>query len=400
MLKRWITPRVEKALHTMPAVALLGPRQIGKTTLAQLIAQVQPAPLQSALYLDLESPKDLIKLDDAVTFLSQQADRLVILDEIQRKPELFMTLRGIIDENRRRGRKNNQFLLLGSASMDLLRQSSESLAGRILYIEMGGLNVLELELQSLSAIQRLWLRGSFPDSYLADSDATSMQWLEMLIRTYLERDVPQMGFQIPSGRLRRLWTMLAHLQGETLNFSKLGGNLEVDGKTVSSYLDILVDLLLVRRLQPWHENVKKRLIKSPRFYIRDSGILHRLLNISDYDELLSNPVLGKSWEGFVIENILSVLPNTVEACYYRTAAGAEIDLVLKMSSRELWAIEIKHGVTPKITSGYHQACHDIGATKKFVIYGGDEKFPSPYETQILSLSEFMRMLTDSFLPQD
>jgi predicted AAA+ superfamily ATPase len=277
----------------------------------------------------------------------------------------------------------------------LLRQSSESLAGRISYIEMSGFNAIEIPKKISADIRKLWLRGGFPDSYLASSDKESMEWIEMLIRTYLERDVPQMGFRIPATRLRRLWTMLAHLQGETINFSKLGGNLEIDGKTVSSYIDILVDLLLVRRLNPWYENVKKRLVKSPRFYIRDSGILHRLLNIANYNELISNPVLGKSWEGFVIENIFSVLPNSIETYYYRTAAGAEIDLILNISSKERWAIEIKNGLVPKIKSGFHQACEDVGVTRKLVIYGGDDEFPIQHDTTVISLVKFMKLLSET-----
>jgi predicted AAA+ superfamily ATPase len=390
MLKRWIFPKLEQTMHRTPAVALLGARQVGKTTLAQAVAKGR-----SSIYLDLESPEDLLKLGDPLSFLSQHSDKLVILDEIQRAPDLFMVLRGLIDKNRRAGRKGEQFLLLGSASMDLLRQSSESLAGRISYIEMSGLNALEVPTQKPQGLHRLWLRGGFPDSYLADSDSYSMAWLEMLIRTYLERDVPQMGFRVPAARLRRLWTMLAHLQGETVNFSKLGGNLEVDGKTVSNYIDILTDLLLVRRLEPWHINVKKRLVKSPRFYIRDSGILHRLLGIADYDALLSAPVLGKSWEGFVIENIMSVLPVGVEASYYRTAAGAEIDLLLKISSRELWAVEIKNGLAPQIKPGFHQACDDVRATRKFVVYGGSDEFPVQHNTTILSLSRFINRVQDA-----
>ncbi len=365
--------------HT-PAVTLLGTRQVGKTTLAQSIAESR-----TALYLDLESPEDLLKLSDPSAFLSLHGDKLVIIDEIQRVPDLFMVLRGLIDKNRRAGRKGEQYLLLGSASMDLLRQSSESLAGRISYIELAGLNLLEVPATTSKDRQKLWLRGGFPESYLAESDALAMTWLENLIRTYLERDVPQMGFRVPAMRLRRLWTMLAHLQGESVNFSKLGANLEVDGKTVSSYIDILVDLLLVRRLEPWHVNVKKRLVKSPHFYIRDSGILHRLLGIADYNSLLSNPVLGKSWEGFVIENILSVLPNQVEVYFYRTAAGAEIDLLLKLSGKELWAIEIKTSVAPKIKQGFHLACKDVKATRKYVIYGGGDEFPIAKDTTVLSL---------------
>lgn len=374
-------------MQRTPAVALLGARQVGKTTLAQAIAQDR-----TSIYLDLESPEDLVKLSDPTAFLSPHGDKLVILDEIQRSPDLFKVLRGLIDKNRQAGRKGEQFLLLGSASMDLLRQSSESLAGRISYIEMTGLNLLEVPAQKPADIHKLWLRGGFPESFLANTDAFGMDWLEHLIRSYLERDIPQMGFRVPAARLRRLWTMLAHLQGETVNFSKLAGNLEVDGKTVSHYLDILIDLLLVRRLEPWYANVKKRLVKSPRFYIRDSGIVHRLLRISDYDALLSHPVVGKSWEGFAIENILSVLPGGVDAYFYRTAAGAEIDLLLKRSSKELWAIEIKKGTAPKVTRGFHQACEDVRATQKFVVYGGDDEFPVKHGTTVISLHKLMTRL--------
>jgi len=314
------------------------------------------------------------------------------LDEIQRVPDLFMVLRGLIDKNRQAGQGSGQFLLLGSASMDLLRQSSQSLAGRISYIEMSGLNSLEVAAQKPADIQKHWLRGGFPESYLANTDAFSMDWLENLIRTYLERDIPQMGFRVPAGRLRRLWTMLAHLQGETVNYSGLAANLEIDGKTVTHYLDILVDLFLLRRLEPWYANVKKRLVKSPRFYIRDSGILHRLLGIAEYDALLSNPVVGKSWEGFVVENILSVLPAGAQAYFYRTAAGAEIDLLLRLSGKALWAIEIKKGSAPKITHGFHQACEDVQATHKYVVYGGDGEFPVKHSTTVLSLRKLMLRL--------
>lgn len=387
MINRWITEKLKETIRRFPAVALLGPRQVGKTTLALTLGKAR-----KSIYLDLEAPDDLVKLQDPLSFLPLHSDKLIILDEIQRAPDLFMTLRGLIDKNRRANRQGEQFLLLGSASMDLMRQSSESLAGRISYMELGGFNILEAQHDRSHDLHRLWLRGGLPNSYLASSDTVSMEWLEMLIRTYLERDVPQMGFRVPAARLRRLWTMIAHLQGETLNYLKLGGNLEVDGKTIRHYLDILVDLLLVRRLHPWYGNVKKRLVKSPRFYIRDSGILHRLLGISDYDDLLTNPVLGKSWEGFVIDNILSVLPNHIESYFYRTAAGAEIDLVLKLSSRELWAIDIKHGMVPQVKSGFHQGAKDINATEKFVVYGGDDEFTIKNDTTVISLPGLMARL--------
>jgi uncharacterized protein len=385
MLHRCATEIVQETLRRTPAFALLGPRQVGKTTLALSLAKNR-----KALYLDLENPEDRLKLSDPLAYLSLHGDKLVIVDEIQRSPDLFMVLRGLIDKNRRAGRKGEQFLLLGSASMDLLRQSSESLAGRISYIELSGLNLVETLPNDPKGLQKLWLRGGFPESYLADCDSHAMEWLENLIRTYLERDVPQMGFRVPANRLRRLWTMLAHLQGTPVNFSKLGRNLEVDGKTVAHYADILVDLLLVRRLMPWHGNVKKRLVKSPHYYIRDSGILHRLLGIGNFDSMLSNPILGKSWEGFVIENLLSVLPNGAEAYFYRTAAGAELDLLIKFPRGDLWAIEIKNSVAPKIRRGFQIACEDVQATQKFVVYGGADEFPIEKETMVVSLMKLMK----------
>ncbi|MEX2365646.1 MAG: ATP-binding protein [Pseudohongiellaceae bacterium] len=392
MLERQITGKLQSTIAQVPAVALLGARQVGKTTLAKAIARNI-----DSIYLDLEAPEDLLKLSDPTSFLSAHADKLVILDEIQRSPELFPVLRGLIDKNREQGRRAGQFLLLGSASMDLMRQSSESLAGRISYIEMSGLNLTEVDHKQQNR-QALWLRGGFPDSYLVEDDDLAMDWLENLIRTYLERDVPQMGFRVPAARLRRLWTMLAHLQGETVNHSRLASNLEVDAKTVSHYIDILTDLLLVRRLEPWHANVKKRLVKSPRYYVRDSGILHCLLGINSYDELLSNPVLGKSWEGFAIENILSVLPNRAESFFYRTAAGAEIDLVIRMPSSEIWAMEIKHGVAPKLGKHYSQTCADVGATHKYIVYGGDDEFPVGNDVKMASLSRVMEKLRDKDRP--
>lgn len=386
MLDRCITEKLHKRIAQVPAVALLGARQVGKTTLAKVIAK-----RVDSIYLDLEAPEDLLKLSDPASFLAAQSDKLVILDEIQRTPDLFMVLRGVIDNNREQGRRSGQFLMLGSASMDLLRQSSESLAGRISYVDIGGLNLLETGGKDEDLI-KLWLRGGFPDSFLATDDEMAMDWLENLIRTYLERDVPQMGFRIPATRLRRLWTMLAHLQGEPVNHSRLGANLEIDGKTVGNYIDVLSDLLLVRRLEPWFANVKKRLVKSPRYYIRDSGIQHRLLGISNHNDLLSNPVLGKSWEGFVVENIHSVLPQRAQTYYYRTAAGAEIDLVIRMPQSEVWAIEIKYGVAPKMSKHFSRTCDDIGATHKYVVYGGDDEFEVKNKVIVISLRGLMRKI--------
>lgn len=370
----------------MPAVALLGARQVGKTTLARAVARDR-----DSLYLDLEMPRDRLKLRDPESFLRLHGDKLIVLDEIQRSPDLFNVLRGVIDANRRAGRRSGQFLILGSASMDLLRQSSESLAGRIGYIEMGGLNVLESGTDRAS-VHDLWFRGGFPESYLAADDEAAMEWVEDLIVTYLERDVPQIGFQVPAARLRVLWTMLAHLQGEPVNVNGLAGNLEVPRSTVNHYLDILAGLLLIRRLRPRHANVKKRLVKSPRYYIRDSGIQHRLLGIDRYDDLLSNPVLGKSWEGFVVENLHSVLPRRARTSFYRTAAGAEIDLVIDLPGPEIWAVEIKYGTAPKLGKHFSRTCDDIGAARKFVVYGGDEEFPVGDDVTMISLPSIMERL--------
>ncbi len=386
MILRWITDKLQRNIARNPAVALLGARQVGKTTLSQYISKDI-----TSIYLDLESPEDLVKLSDPTGFLRSHSDKLVILDEIQRAPDLFVVLRGLIDKNRQIGRDGSQFLLLGSASMDLLRQSSESLAGRISYVEMSGLNVLETG-KKRQDIQKLWLRGGFPRSYLAKDDNSAMEWIEDLIRTYLERDVPQMGFSVSASKLRRLWTMLAHLQGETVNMSKLASNLEVGRAAVTHYIDILTDLLLVRRIEPWHANVKKRLVKSPRYYVRDSGVLHRLLGIGSYDALLFNPVLGKSWEGFVVENIHSVLPRLAETYFYRTSAGAEIDLVIKMPNAEVWAVEIKHGVAPKLGKHFSNTCDDVGAARKYVVYGGDDEFPVGDNIRMISLQKLMQAL--------
>jgi predicted AAA+ superfamily ATPase len=391
MIDRWITHKLKETLAHSATVALLGARQNGKTTLATKIAQEMPS-----LYLDLESPRDLLKLSDPFTFLSMHQDKLIILDEIQRTPELFMTLRGIIDENRRQDKKYGQFLLLGSASMDLLKQSSESLAGRISYVEISGLNLLEVPQKSTQDVQKLWLRGGFPESYLAPTNMIAIEWIENLVRSYLERDIPQLDLSIPASRLRRLWTMLCHLQGETINFSKVASSLEVDGKTASRYTDILIDLFLVRRLNPWHRNAKKRLVKSPRFYVRDSGILHYLLGIYDMDALFSNPILGKSFEGFVIENILSICPSFIKPYFYRTAAGSEIDLVLHFSASETWAIEIKHSSAPKITHHFHEACKEIDATHKYVVYNGEEEFPIGSDTTVISLAGLMHKINSRF----
>ena len=342
MIKRNAYQKVLTALSRQAAVALIGPRQVGKTTLALDIAQGR-----DSVYLDLEASEDREKLRNPVLFLTKNEDRLVILDEIHRMPELFQTLRGLIDKGRRKGLRTGRFLVLGSASIDLLRQSGETLAGRIEYVDMTPLTILETNTKKETYPAKIWLRGGFPDSYLANSDEDSYAYRRNFIRTYLERDVPQYGPRIPAETLERLWIMLAHHQGQLLNASSLASSLSISAPTVSSYIDLLCDLLLVRRLPSLHTNVKKRLVKAPRIYIRDSGITHALLGIADYNQLSGHPVFGSSWEGFVIETLLSVAPYPTKASFYRTAAGAEIDLILELPGGKKWVIEVKSGLGPK-----------------------------------------------------
>jgi predicted AAA+ superfamily ATPase len=366
MITRYLSTQLAEALDHTPAVVLLGPRQVGKTTLALAVGEAH-----KALYLDLESEQDIAKLAQPELYLADHQDTLVILDEVHRAPGLFPVLRGLIDKGRRAGRGNGQYLLLGSASLDLLKQSGETLAGRVAYLELAPLNVLET--QSLQ-MDTLWVRGGFPESLLASNAARSLRWRQDFIRTYLERDIPQFGPRIAAETLRRFWGMLAHHQGGILNTAQFARNLGVDVKTAGSYLDLLVDLLLVRRLMPWHANLGKRLIKTPKVYVRDSGLVHALLNIPDKETLLSHPVVGQSWECFVIENLLACAPEQVQGYYYRTSGGAEIDLLLSWPNGNLWAIEIKRSLSPKLERGFHSACADLNPVKKFVAYPGTERY--------------------------
>jgi predicted AAA+ superfamily ATPase len=390
MIERHVYQIVQDALDRQAAVALIGPRQIGKTTLALEIAEARPS-----LYLDLESRDDRDKLADPALFLKQFEDRLVILDEIHRTPELFQTLRGLIDAGRRKGHRTGRFLILGSASIELLRQSGESLAGRIEYVDMGPFNVLEVVNQG-KALDKLWIRGGFPDSFLARNDADSLKFRKNFIRTYLERDVPQFGPRIPAETLERLWTMLAHGQGTLLNASRLASSLAVSAPTVTSYIDLLVDLLLVRRLPPLHANIGKRLVKSPKIYVRDSGLIHALLGIEDYNELAGHPVVGPSWEGFVIENLLAAVPSRTTASFYRTAAGAEVDLVLEFPGRgEIWAIEIKRGLAARPTKGFHNAREDIQPARSFVVYAAEERYPVTEGVEAIGVTELVQELSQA-----
>lgn len=385
MIKRRLETKILESLARSPSVALMGPRQVGKTTLAHAIAEAIPA-----VYLDLEDRLDLEKVKDIAAFHSENRDKLIILDEVQRLPGIFAPLRGVIDKERRAGKKTGQFLFLGSASLDLLQQSSESLAGRIAYRELHPLDVLEFAGKNGDQLNTLWVRGGFPESLLADSDETSLEWRKDFIKTYLERDIPLLGPRIPAETLARFWTMLAHNQGGILNAAQMARNLEVSGMTVGRYLDLMVDLLLVRRLKPWTFNIGKRLVRSPKVFVRDSGLTHALLSVGAFNELLGHPVVGGSWEGFVIENIMAVAGIRVQPYFYRTSGGAEIDLVLEMSSKERWAIEIKRGTVPAVSKGFHLACEDVKPAKRFVVYGGKDSFAMEGGMRAMSLSDLMQ----------
>lgn len=384
MIRRFLAADLRTRLAEVPAVVLLGPRQVGKTTLALQVAQEQPS-----IYLDLESEADLARLREPELYLEQHTHELVVLDEVQRAPNLFQTLRGLIDRGRRRGRRSGRFLLLGSASLDLLRQSSESLAGRVAILELSPIHALEA---TTIGLDPLWVRGGFPESLLAVSDPASLRWRRDFIRTYLERDVPQLGPRIAAETLRRFWTMLAHQQGGLLNAAQLARGLGVDGKTVAAYLDLLVDLLLVRRLPPWHRNSGKRLVKSPKVYVRDSGLVHALLGIADLDALLGHPVAGASWEGAVIEWLLANAPEAWEPSFYRTSAGAEIDLLLTPPGERAWAIEIKRSLSPSLERGFHLASEDVEAARRFVVYPGTERYPAAKDVEAIGVAALASLL--------
>lgn len=374
MIVRRVESQVAALLEQAPAVVLTGPRQVGKTTLALAVAEAR-----DAVYLDLESEADRARLAEPELYFADHAEELIVLDEIHRAPGLFETLRGVIDQRRRAApspqaaregssgaKKAGWFLLLGSAAVELLAQSGETLA------ELAPFDVTEV---GGDRLDRLWVRGGFPDSFLAAGDAASLRWRRDFIRTYLERDIPQLGPRIPAETLRRLWTMLAHQQGGLLNAAQIARGLGVSGATVAHYLDLMVDLLLVRRLPPRLANVGKRMVRSPKIYVRDSGLAHALLGLTDKEALLGHPVAGGSWEGLVIESLISVAGDRAEASFYRTSGGAEIDLVLTWLDGREWAVEVKRSLAPKVERGLRSALNDLQPERSFVVYPGAERYP-------------------------
>lgn len=379
----------------MPVVALIGSRQVGKTTLALEVAKHFE---KKVSYIDLESDADFNKLTDAEAFLKRFSGQLLIIDEVQRMPDLFRILRGIVDERKRQGERTGHFLLLGSASLALLQMSSESLAGRIRYLELTPFTATEIfeNEKQIFNLEKLWLRGGFPDSYLASGDLQSWEWRRDFFSTYVERDLPIMGSGVSVTSLKRFWKMLAHYHGNQINLSEFGRSLETSHTTIRNYLDLLTDFYMVRQLRPWMGNVKKRLVKSPKVYLRDPGILHYLLQLPNMEALFSHPIIGASWEGFVIEQIINQLDDQWEYSFYRTATQAEIDLVLHTPDHKIWAIEIKRSTAPKLSKGFHEASADIQATHKWVISANDEQYPLSGNTEHIGLLDFLSMIRAQF----
>jgi len=384
-IKRTLHDTVQEYLKSFPAVAILGARQAGKSTLARHIIKE----IRTAIYLDLERPSDLQKLTEPEMFFNLHRDQLICLDEIQRKPELFNVLRSIIDERNR----NGQFLILGSASRDLIKQTSESLAGRIVFLELCPFSVAEVvSPHQPDVLHQYWLRGGFPRSFLAASDDISMIWRENFVRTFLERDIPQLGFQLPAETMRRLWQICAHQHGQLLNLSSIGQAMGFSHTTIRSYIDLLTQTFMLRVLPPFIINVKKRLVKSPKIYLRDSGILHALLGIHNMEELLGHPVYGASWEGMALENILQKAPSWT-AGFYRTSAGSELDLVLERGTKRI-GVEFKASLTPQVTRGGWNAIDDLELEKVYVIAPITERYQLHKKVTATPLHEFLKKMDD------
>lgn len=389
-LPRSLTEELEARLADSAAVVLLGPRQVGKTTLAREVADAWP---HGSVYLDLENPAHRRRLSDPGAYLRAQAPKLVLIDEAQRDPALFEVLRGIIDENRRAGHRTGQFLLLGSASLSLVGLT-ESLAGRVSYLELTGVLPNEAASAQVEADQ-LWVRGGYPDSLLAPDASTSLRWREDLIRSYLERDIPFFAPRIPAETLRRLWTMVAYQSGSLLNASSLGQALAVKGQTVDRYLDLLADLYLVRRLPSWHVNVGKRVTKAPKILVRDSGLLHALLGLATIDEVLSHPVAGHSYESFAVETLISSVGQSYRPHHYRTAKGDEINLVLERGGKPSIAIEIKRSTAPTVSSSLLRARDDLGAPDTYLVHPNTEEGEyRSHDVTVIGLTELVERLRD------
>lgn len=380
MIHRSITSVLLEVIEYFPVLGIVGPRQVGKTTLAKyLIEKLE----KDSIYLDLENPRDAARLEDPVLFFERNIDRCVVLDEIQRMPELFPILRSMIDLKREPGR----YIILGSASPELIRDSSESLAGRIAYEELTPFNILEINQQY--DMQMHWLDGGFPPALLASKSLVRKKWLNNFIKTYIERDLPMLGLDINVNTLQRFWTMLAHMHGNLLNMTSLSKSLAVTSTTVKRYISFMENAFLVRLLQPYSVNVKKRLVKSPKVFIRDTGILHSLLAINDFDALEANPILGNSWEGYAIEQILQRCDDDTQGYFYRTHEGTECDLVLVRGGKPAFALEIKYTSAPKITKGMRIAFTDLGTDHNFILTPNGHDFSLAEDVRTCNIETFI-----------
>jgi uncharacterized protein len=387
--------QLKSALNRSPAVVLLGPRQVGKTTLAKKIVEELP----ESMYLDLEKAADIRKLDDSGGFLRQYDKGLTVLDEVHRVPQLFAELRSVIDERREKGAQISQFLLLGSASLDLIQKASETLAGRVSYLEMTPVLLPEAQTAKFST-DALWLAGGFPASLIATSRKSSLQWRADFIRSYLERDIPMFAPRMPAALLGRLWIMLAHLQGTPLNAARLAQNLGVSAPMINRYIDLLVDLLLIRRISPWNGNLSKRLVKAPKVFIRDSGLVHALLEIETDSELLGHPVVGASWEGFAIENLVQAAGPNRLPMYFRTQDGAEIDLIFEQGGLPFVAVEIKRSSAPKVEANFITNCELLGIKHRFLVCSGDDDYIGRAGVRVLNLQKACEAIRDLFIQHE
>ncbi len=385
MIDRRLLQEVLASLLRFPVVGLVGSRQVGKTTLAKTVTGTMKT---TTTYLDLERPSNLARLADPEIYLEQHSNDLVVIDEIQRIPDLFPLLRALVDADRRPGR----FLVLGSASPELLRQTSETLAGRIVYHELPPLLLPEVAPAGIVP-QELWLRGGYPPSLLAGAEDESLQWRESFIATYLERDLPQLGIRVSPRQMRYFWEMAAHLHGQMWNDSSVARSIGVSAPTARRYLASLEEAYLVRRLRPYHANLKKRLVKSPKVYVRDSGVLHALLRISNGEHLMGHPCRGASWEGFVIEQIINLAPAAWDHMFFRTSVGAEIDLLLLPPRKRPIPIEIKATLSPTLSRGYQEAFRDLGCGRGFLVYAGIERFPLSREVTALPITQLDAVFT-------
>lgn len=370
---------VSRAVKRSPITALVGPRQCGKTTLAREFSQDQPT-----TFFDIESQIDVNRLQNPQMMLSS-LQGLVIIDEIQAMPELFRVLRVVVDRPENKAR----FLILGSASPELVRNVSETLAGRVEFVELSGFALYETGMESSDVV---WLRGGFPRSFLAGNDEDSFAWREGFIQTFLTRDIPQLGISIPPAAMRRFWTMLAHNHGQIWNASDLGRSLGLSDKTVRSYLDILTGTFMVRQLQPWHENLRKRQVKAPKVYLRDSGLLHALLNLPDFQTLNSYPRVGASWEGFAIEQVLQVI-NLPQVFFWSTHSGAEVDLFFVHRGRR-YGVECKFSEAPKSTKSMNQAVEILGLDHLWVVYPGEYGYPLSKQISTWPMKNLIKLPTE------